>query len=250
MKKPDSNLSPDSQPWARAQEDKDTLQDGRLEELESLVAALMRGDGGQAGTIANVQAAIKKLQFETAFLYGATGNTYPPGSAPPAPPAAPVEQVHEDTADWSRTWGSSSFYTGTSDRYTHAQYLYQGQNPENKVGMWRFELGPARGRQITGAQMFMQNIDAPWSQTFVAQFGTHGNVSAPAGKPGRENAFDVGWSRGEGKWLPIPDWAWNGLSNGSIQGFTVGAAGPSDANSAFFMGVGQAAPPVIRVTYI
>lgn len=249
MKQPDSNLPPASQPWARARENKDGEQDTRLSTLEAAVQGLQRGDGGQAGTIANLQAMITKLQFELEALYAATSTAYPPGSAPPPPPAAPVEQVREVAASWSRTWGSSTFYTGTSE-YTHGQYLYQGQNPENKVGMWRFDLGPAIGRQITSAQMFLQNINAPWSQTFVAQFGTHGNVSAPTGKPGRQNAFDVGWSRGEGKWVAVPDWAWGGLSNGSIQGFTVGAAGASDANSAYFMGVGQAAPPVLRVTYI
>ena len=250
MQKPDSNAPGGMQPWIRWNE-------SEVEELKAndsvfaqQLEALLRGDGGQAGSIANILSTIARMQYELEFLYNATGTPYPPGTAPPAPPAPVEPTTIEMSADWSRTWGSSSYYTSPSGTYTNSTYLYQGQNPENKVGMWRFDVGSAAGRTIVGASIFLQNIDSPWATPFVAQFGTHGNVAAPVGKPGRSNPFDVGWARGEGKWAPVPDWAWGGLSNGSIQGFTVGAAGPSDPNSAFFMGVGQPNPPRLRITYV
>lgn len=247
MKKPDSNLTPDSQPWSR-RVDADRAEDREdIDALQRQLEALIRGDGGQATLIAGVQSQIEKIVHELTTLYGLTGNAYPPTPGPPVPPPA-SETTVEMAAAWSRTWGSSSFYTGTAT-HTNGTYLYQGSNPENKVGMWRFDVGPAAGKNIIGAAMFLQNIDSPYQPSFVASFGTHGNVTAPAGKPGRVNGFDVGWGRGEGKWIGIPDWAFGGLSNGSIQGFTVGASGASDANYAFFMGVGQARPPVLKLTY-
>lgn len=237
-------------PWIRWAEEELDERKAVDQDTISAVESLERGDGGQAGTIAGLQSRISKLEFELRALYTSTGTTYPPVTAPPAPPAAVEPTTIEMSADWSRTWGTSSFYTGSGTTYTNGTYLYQGSNPENKVGMFHFNVGAAAGRTIVGASVFLQNIDSPWNSTFVAQLGTHGNATAPSGKPGRQNPFDVGWSRGEGKWTPVPDWAWPGLSNGSIQGFTVGAAGPSDPNSAFFMGVGQPSPPVLRISYV
>lgn len=246
MVKPSLSLNPDAQPWGRWVEKTDEGQDARIDNVESVIAGLLRGDGGQATQIAAVLSRLATLEADLKYLYSAT-STAPP-SAPTPPPAATAPTNYETTAEWSRTWGGSSYYTGSGE-YTNATYLYQGQSPENKVGMWRFNVGPAAGRTIVAASMFIKNINSAWSSSFVAQFGTHGNASAPVGKPGRQNGFDVGWNRGEGKWVAIPSWAWGGLSNGSIQGFTVGAAGPSDANSAWFMGVGQPSPPVLRLSY-
>lgn len=247
MKKPESNLLPDAQPWARWNEEEHAEHGNNIADIQSQLASLLSGDGGQSTQIAGLQSQISSLLYELKLLYAATGNTYPPTAAPPVQPPAP-ETTMEVTAEWSRTWGSSSYYTGTGT-HTNATYLYQGSNPENKVGMWRFNVGAAGGKNIVGASMFLQNIDSPYQPSFVASFGTHGNVSAPVSKPGRANGFDVGWGRGEGKWIGIPDWAFGGLSNGSIQGFTIGASGASDPNYAYFMGVGQSAPPVLRLTY-
>ena len=248
MQKPDSNLHPDAQPWGRYQEERDAGHDVRLDNLEGQFQRLAMGDGAQATVFAEIRASIDKLLYEMETLYFLTGNTYPPVPAGTAPPEAPTYDVEEVAADWSRTWGTSSYYTGSSE-HVNGSYLYQGSNPENKIGMWHFPLSASRGKIITDVQMFMQNINAAWASSFTAGFGTHGNVSAPVGKPGRVNGFDVGWGRGEGKWIAVPSWAWDGLSNGSIQGFTVGGIGPSDPNYAYFQGVGMGSPPRLKVTY-
>lgn len=252
MQKPDSNLLPDSQPWGRWAEG----------EVETLTAELARANkrieqliAGGSDPVFGVQ--IAELQKKTDLilqqlisLYASTGNSYPPAPpAPTPPPPAPDKVVlFETRAEWSRTWGTSSYYTGSGE-YTNGTYLYQGSNPEDKVGMFRFNMDAVRNKKIKAASVYLANISAPWSSVFVATLGTHGNVVAPEGKPGRENGFDIGWSRGENKWFPIPSWAFGGLSNGSVQGFTVGASGPSDANSAFFKGVGTDDAPIIRIEF-
>jgi hypothetical protein len=198
-------------------------------------------------------AAIATLQYELRKLYAATGNLYPPVDATPPPPAVvptpPTLKTIQIGAAWSRTWGGSSYYTTPSGTYTNSTYLYQGQAPENKIGMWRFDVGVAFNKKIVAADMYLANINIPNGSSVTAGFGTHGNMTAPVGKPGRINGFDVGWGRGEAKWFALPTWTYGGLSNGTIQGFTVGGNGASDSLSAFWQGVGQPAPPVLRLTY-
>lgn len=240
----DNNLPPAAQPWARQLTadvdellaDQNTLSETSISELRDQVA---RQNG-----------VIQDLMYRITTLYTLTGQTYPP--APPAPPAppnpAPVPVTIQIVADWSRTWGSSSFYTGGGTD-TNATYLYQGSSPENKIGIFHFNVGSAAGKTITAVDMFIANINSPYAPTFTASFGTHGFASAPAGKPGRSNGFDYGWARGQAAWIPVPSWAYSGLSNGSIQGFTVGGSGASNSNYAYFQGVGQPAPPQLRITY-
>lgn len=241
-KRHDPNLNPEAQPWGR---DVNTELDESLTRDESLAAenARLRAKLDEQAT------AIGLLGFELRKLYSATGNTYPPVAVPPvAVPVPPKLTNATFSADWSRTWGTSSFYTG-SDTYTNGTYLYQGSNPENKVGMWHFPTASIIGKQIVSASLYLSNINTPWQPVVTAHFGTHGNDTAPTGKPGRVNPFDVGWSRGEAKWHPLDVWVLNGLSNGSIKGFTVGASGASDADSAFWAGVGTGAPPQLSVDY-
>ena len=247
--KPDSNLPKDAQPWGRLRDKEHEELETQVADLEVKLESIASGDGGQASDIAGMVASISKLFYELKFLYNATGTTYPPVVAPPAPPPPVQPTTVEIAAAWSATWGTSSKYTPGGGGYTDGSYLYQASNPENKIGMFRFDVGPAYGRRITSAAVFLENINSPFQPTFVAQFGTHGFSTEPGPKPSRQNPFDVGWSRGEGKWQALPDWVLPGLSNGTIQGFTVGGGGASDANSAFFMGATMSNPPRLRITY-
>lgn len=236
---PKSNLPQDAIVWGRSVED-------RLDELERENFALLEQVKFLTPARDTISSRFAEVNFQIARIYTLIGGSSAV-APPPTPPAATYATV-EVVADWSRTWGSSSYYTG-SGTDTDSQALYQGSSPEDKIGMWHFGIGAAAGKSFTDVQMFMQNINSPYSGVFTAGFGTHGTGSAPSGKPGRSNGFDVGWARGEGKWCPIPSWAWSGLSNGSIQGFTVGGIGASNANYAFFQGVGKANPPRLKITY-
>lgn len=250
MTKPDSNLQPTSQTWRRYQEQQDENTQTQLTSILAEIDRLANSDGGQASLYAQLMTGpIATLFDQLQQLYVLTGQIYPPvPAAPTPPPAVPTYKTYEAAAPWSRTWGSSSFYTG-GGTYTDAQMLYQGSNPENKIGMFGVDMGGSSGKQITDMQIFLQNVQYPWSSGGTASMGTHQNASAPAGKPGRANGFDVGFSEGEGKWFGVPPILYPGFSNGTFKGFTVGGIGPNDANSAIFMGVGKQYPPRVRITY-
>jgi hypothetical protein len=248
--RPDSNLPPTAQQWRRSMEKNDDANAAKMEALFAEIDRLANSDGGQAALYAQLLTGpIATLFDQLKQLYVATGNTYPPvAAAPTPPPTVPTYATIETNAVWSRTWGSSSFYTG-GGYYTDSQMLYQGSNPENKIGMWGIDMGPAAGKTITDMQVFLQNTDYPWSSGGTAALGVHSFTSPPSGKPGRSNGFDVGWSEGQGKYAPVPPILWPGFSNGSFKGFTVGGIGATDSNSAIFMGVGKPYPPRLRITY-
>ena len=243
MQLPASNLTPDSQPWGREIEKE-------LEDRESADLALADKLDEINHRYSSLLSDYNQVLVELHALYAATGNTYPP-AAPEPPveiPPAPVIKEYYSSAAWSKTWGSSSAYTG-SGTDTNATYLYQGSNPENKVGMFGFDTSSVQNKYIISGGLWMANINSPYQPVFSADLGTHSNGSAPGSKPGRVNPFSVGWARGEAKWVPLERWVLDGISNGSITGFTVGASGASDPNYAYFQGVGQASPPVLKLSY-
>lgn len=242
---PPALVPEDAAPWARWQ----------TTGTQDNASAVARLEQQLAETQASLQGArndVSLLTYELRQLYATTGTAYPP--VPPAdnptpPPIPPVvSKTIEIDADWSRTWGSSSFYTGGGSD-TNGTYLYQGSNPEDKIGIWHFSLGEARGKKITAADMYLRNINTPYSPVVTAGFGGHSYASAPAGKPARTYPFDISWGRGEQKWFPLPGWTYEGLSNGILQGFSIGGIGASNDNYAYFAGVGQSGPPRIRVTF-
>lgn len=241
IQNPRSNAPGPLQPWIRWVEN--DLRELAKEDnaLRQLIKTLTPSADKVAPEFTNVYYEINKL-------YTTTGNPYPP-EAPPAPPAPTVTySTREYVADWSRTWGTSSYYTGSST-HVNGQYLYQGSNPENKIGIFHFAIGSAAGKTITDAKLFVQNIDSPFQSSFTAAFGTHGYNSAPTGKPTRHNGWNLGWRRGLGQWIAIPKSFWAGISNGSIDGFSIGGMGASNPNYAYFQGVGMSRPPRMKLTY-
>lgn len=250
MQRPDSNLPGPSQLWRRAIEDEQDLQNQQIQNVLDEIDRLSNSDGGVAQLFAQLKTGdIKTLYDQLKALYATTGTTYPPVPvAPTPPPVVPKYTTIQTTATWSRTWGSSTFYTG-GGKYTDATMLYQGSSPENKIGMWGISMGSAAGKYITDMQIFLQNVEYSWASGGTAAFGTHSNASPPSGKPGRINGWDVGWAEGQGKWASVPPNLWGSFSNGAFKGFTVGGIGPNNPNSAIFMGVGQGAPPQLKITY-
>lgn len=245
VKPPKENVNEDAAPWARFATDGIQGNAAALESLDRRFTELM-------GTLQAARDGISLLNYELRALYSTTGTPYPP--VPPAdnptpPPIPPVvSKTIQIDADWSRTWGGSSYYTGGGED-TNGTYLYQGSNPEDKIGLWHFSLGEALGKKITAADMVLRNINTPYSAVVTAGFGGHSFASPPVGKPGRAYPFDVTWGRGEHKWFALPTWTYEGLSNGVLQGFSIGGIGASDANYAYFAGVGQPNPPQLRLTF-
>lgn len=243
--RPSSNGLPNQEPFNRYV--------AELAEQANLAAGRAAGEiDDQANLFQSMFPTIDLLREQVSQLYAATGNTWPPTPPEPTPDPAPpaVQDVMQVEAAWSATWGSSSQYSPGGGEDTNGNYLYQGSNPENKIGIWGFDLSKVAGKTILAADMVLRNLGSPYSASFIAGFGTHTYTGVPGGKPSRQNAFDVGWSRGEHKWFPLPTWTYGPMSSGGITGFSIGGIGPSDPNYAYFSGVGAPNPPAIRITYL
>lgn len=249
-KLPPRNLPESAIPWARAVEHE-------IEETETSASNLADRLRAAEGTIESQAQQLQTLQNYIRTICGLAGFTYPPAAAPPPPPPppvgappAPVSKTIEVGADWSATWYQSFKRTTPGGTHDDSRSLYQ-RGSGYTFSMWRFNVAEAAGKNITGVQMFLSNISTYYNGNFVLALGTHGSVGEPASRPGggRANGFDVGWTAGEARWLPVPEWAWAGLSNGSIQGFTMGDLNRDTQNFARFNGVGRSGAPVLRITF-
>lgn len=204
----------------------------------------------QAAHLTELQNYIRTICANSGLSYPPVYN--PPAPVPPAPaPEAPpvkVPTTQEFGAVWSATWYQGFKRTKAGGTNDDKNSLYQ-RGSGYTFSMWRFDIGPARGKNITSVQMLLTNVSTYYNGAFTAVLGTHGQVNEPGSRQGRENGFDVGWTAGEGKWIDIPSWAYGALSNGSIQGFTMGDNTAETRNFARFNGVGRAGAPVLRVTY-
>lgn len=248
---PNSNLPPASVPWGRSVEEE-------LTDAQEQVSSLSNALNVANQTIQTQTSHLTELQNYVRKICEIAGYSYPPVAIPeqPAPPAptpeAPkpvvVSVTKEFNAVWSATWYQNFKRTSAGGTHDDKNSLYQ-RGSGYTFSMWRFDIGPARGKNITAVQMLLTNVSTYYNAAFTAFLGTHGQVNEPGGRQGRENAFDVGWSAGEGKWIDIPQWAWGALSNGSIQGFTMGDNTAETRNFARFNGVGRNGSPVLRVTY-
>lgn len=244
---PQSFLPDPSQPWGRAIEEALVASQRRITDLESQLATA----NNTVGTLSQQN---QTMQNYIRTICSLAGYSYPPAAAPPAQPPAVVvppasQSVTKDFgATWSATWYQSFKRTSVGGTNDDRQSLYQ-RGSGYTFSMWRFDVGPAAGKQITGAQMYLSNVSTYNNGTFTAFLGTHGLASEPASRQGRQNAFDVGWTAGEGKWISLPAGFYTGLSNGSIQGFTMGDETRETRNFARFNGVGRGGAPVLRLTY-
>lgn len=253
MKLPNSNLPQAAVPWGRAVED--TLSEFETDQTstEAELAAALRIVGAQSLQLQTMQNYIRKICELSGLAYPPAGSPPPPPAPDPSvpdAPAAPVSRTTEIGAQWSATWYQSFKRTSAGGTNDDRLSLYQ-RGSGYTYSLWRFGAGEAAGKNITGAQMFLSNISTYYNGAFTAVLGTHGYATEPGSRPpgGRTNGFDVGWSAGQGKWIDIPSWAYGGISNGSIQGFTMGDLTKETQNFARFNGVGRPGAPVLRLTF-
>lgn len=248
--KPASNGLTRSEPFNRWVADNIDLNSEQLEVVQRVLdenASLFQSTDG---SLQSLRQMTDLLTQQMSQIYAATGNTWPPVPIPPTPqPVVPVETTVEIGADWSATWGSSSQYAPGGREDTNGNYLYQGSNPENKIGIWHHNFTPVLGKKIIAAEFAIRNLGAPYSSSVVAGFGAHTFGAVPGSKPGRNYGWDASWGRGVHAWTPVPPGLYEGISNGTIQGFSVGGIGPSDPNYAYWAGVGAPNPPTIRIRY-
>lgn len=244
---PQRNLPDKAIPWARALEDEvAAAQAAEATTAQQLATAL--------NTIETLSSQNSTLQNYIRTICGLQGISYPPVSAPPAPPTPPAptpkSKTFEVDGDWSATWYQGFKRTSVGGENDDRLSLYQ-RGSGYTFSMWRFNVGEAAGKNITKVDMYLSNIKTYYNGAFTAILGTHGSAGEPGSRPGggRQNGWDVGWTAGEGKWISVPANLLSGLSNGSIQGFTLGDLGTDRQNFARFNGVGRAGGPRLRITY-
>lgn len=250
MKLTPSNLPERSVQWGREVE---TELQNRATEIDSLRSALQSANetnGAQSNKITDLQNQIRTI-CELA------GYSYPPAAAPPPPPTpapeAPVKPTLKTIsigAEWSATWYQTFKRTSVGGTHDDANSLYQ-RGSGYTYSMWRFNLGEALGKRITSASMYLSNISTYNGGNFTVFLGTHGYSAEPGTRPagGRINAWDVGWTQGLATTIQVPPSFLGALSNGSIQGFTMGDLTRETANFARFNGVGRTGAPVLNITF-
>lgn len=242
-----SNLPSHSVGWGREVEQEIETTQGSIENLRSQLEIANSTVGAQADQITSLQNQIRTI-CELA------GYSYPPVAAPPPPPVipdpAPVRTMIDIPAQWSATWYQSFKRTSPGGTNDDSQSLYQ-RGSGYTYSMWRFDVGAAAGKNIVAASMFLSNISTYYNGPFTAILGTHGYSAEPGSRPagGRINGFDVGWQAGKADWINLEPWTYGGLSNGSIQGFTMGDLTRETQNFARFNGVGRAGAPVLRLLF-
>lgn len=252
---PLSNLPERSVPWGREVE-------AELERRRLVEDALRNEVNSLNSTVGTLSDQVTNLQNQIRTICGLAGYAYPPAAAPPPPPVAPVDPDAADApvavvrktiqigAEWSATWYQTFKRTSVGGAYDDKNSLYQ-RGSGYTYSMWRFNLGEALGKKIVGVNMYLSNVDTYNGGNFTVFLGTHNNVTEPGARPagGRVNPFEAGWTEREAKNINIPPLFWTGLSNGTIQGFTMGDLTRETANFARFNGVGRSGAPVLNVTF-
>lgn len=246
-----ANLPAYAQPWGREME-------AAYKELSQEKRDLLNRLSTEQVLRAVADTKSAELQEQVRIICALAGFTYPPvmtsTTAQPVvvnPTPATASTTKEFPAQWSATWYQSFKRTTAGGTNNDSQSLYQ-RGSGYTYSMWRFDIGPARGKTITKVEIYLSNISTYYNGAFTVFLGTHGFASEPGSRPagGRVNPFNYGWTAGHGKWVPVPENLYKALSNGSIQGFTMGDTISDRQNFARFRGVGfSTGAPRIRVTY-
>jgi hypothetical protein len=182
------------------------------------------------------------FQFTKNEGSGAVGT----GGSTPTPVASST--TRQIAATWSRTWTGGSVLSGTGT-YTNGKMLYQGETSGLRWSYFGFPALGISGRTLSSCRLFLQNRHFWKSSGGVARLGTHGFGSPPADRTSRQNAFDIGWGRGQGKWVNVPSNLWPGIASGAIRGFSLGTPEPGQDDFGYFDGVGASKIPNLLITY-
>lgn len=248
---PASNLPAASQNWGRGMEKRDLDLLAEITQLQNDAESLRQDIKTKDNHISTLDEYIRVMCQLSGYPYPPV---YTPASpAPPPPtPVVPVKVpvTREFGTSWSATWYQGFKRTSAGGTNDDSRSLYQ-RGTGYTYSMWRFDIDGARGKQITSGAMRLSNISTYYNSAFTAFLGTHGLASEPSARPGgdRQNGFNVGWTAGESKWVSLPQGILDGLSNGSIQGFTMGDTGAERQNFARFNGHGREGSPVLSLTY-
>jgi hypothetical protein len=212
------------------------------------------------------QESIAKLQYQVKYLTGIItaaadfaslqntlkGVTNIATVNPPVVPPVVTETTVTFNAAGSASWAGTALITGTGT-YTDAGMMYQGPaaGSQKTASFWfsSTDLAKVAGKTITSASIYVKNRHFYYNAGGTVDFGTHGFQTSTRPTV-RTNPFDSAFSYGEGKWVTLTPTVYNGISGGTIKGFSIGIGATVDPNDySYFDGATKTSPPKLKITY-
>lgn len=157
------------------------------------------------------------------------------------------------TKTYAASW--SAYYDGGGAQESYnAPNLYYGYysstrgNTKSLIGFPA--LGLPAGASVTKAEVYVYVDHMYDAAGGTVYFGTAASTSKPSTWPAYTARTSATFARDEGKYVTLPSAVHAGFANDTIRAVTLGP-GPSNslAYYGYARGVGQSAPPVLRITY-
>jgi hypothetical protein len=262
--KPTSNSPAEMQKWSRwVDKQLDELGDAAIPAIKAQLERMNANDIRYQQELSNLQYQIKYLSdaitadtttdFAALQTFLGRGQAIQTITPPPAEPETPeTSKTVIFTASGSASWAGSALITGTGE-FTDAKMMYQGPaaGSQKTASFWfsAANLATVAGKTITSASIYVRNRHFYYSSGGTVNFGTHANQSAVRPTV-QTNAFNVAFNYGEGKYVSLSSTVYNGISSGSVKGFSIGIGATDDPNDyAYFDGALKDSPPKLKITY-
>ena len=268
--KPTSNAPAQMQKWTRwVDKQLDELGDGAIPKIINQLARMDANDIRYQEKIATLQYQLKYLtnligssaDFSTlqSSINGGSGIA---NVNPPANQDTSVEKTIIFTASGSASWAGSNLITG-SGTYTDAGMMYQGPaaGTQKTASFWfsSTDLAKVSGKTISSVSIYVKNRHFYYNAGGTADFRSHGLQSSVRPTTlNTANPFSATFSYGEGKYidLGLPAYnsirtaVYNGISGGTIKGFSIGINATDDPGDySYFDGATKTYPPKLKITY-
>jgi hypothetical protein len=260
--KPTSNSPAEMQKWSRwVDKQLDELGDAAIPAIKAQLDRMNANDIRYQQEMATLQYQIKYLSdaitattttdFAALQTLLRTGEPIQQVVAPPSAPAATSATV-VFTASGSASWAGANLITGTGE-FTDAKMMYQGPaaGSQKTASFWfsAADLAKVADKTITSASVYVKNRHFYYNAGGTVNFGTHANQSALR-PTAQTNAFNVAFKYGEGKYVALDSTVYNGISSGSVKGFSIGILATDDPEDyAYFDGALKSSPPKLKITY-
>jgi hypothetical protein len=258
--KPVSNAPESMQKWTRwVDKQLDELGDGAIPKIISKLSKMDSNDIRYQQIISALQYQVKYLTdtISTATDFASLQATLKGVSniaavVPPVTTPVTTETTLTFTASGSASWAGSNLITG-SGTYTDAGMMYQGPaaGTQKTASFWfsSADLAKVSGKTIKSAYIYVKNRHFYYNAGGTADFGTHA-YQTNTQPTTRTNPFSSTFSYGEGKWISLSSTVYNGISGGTIKGFSIGIGATDDPNDySYFDGATKPYPPKLKITY-
>lgn len=207
------------------------------------VRTIVNGVGGPWSDVGYVTTSSPSYTKGTYTLYPSGFRSYAPGFSS-------ASYYWRPTSEGIRA-GSSKPWAPSTGRGNQRGYIFYNYN-DSKHKTLRTALN--RGARITKVQLYLRRRNTAhgyggYDPRARLQIQTHGHGSQPSGRPGIIRNFNSnhGFSRGEGKWITLPNWMGYHLVEGR-QGARGLSVGGYYSPYYLFEGVGYRATGRVKIT--